>query len=63
MPFQSKAQMRWAFATRQPFAKEWADMTDETKLPERVRPHTTSFFHPRHQAKVVNAGGASKPRS
>ena len=33
MPFVSKAQQKWAFATKQPFAKEWAAMTDESKLP------------------------------
>lgn len=33
MPFVSRAQQRWAFATNQPFAKEWAAMTDESKLP------------------------------
>ena len=33
MPFVSRAQQRWAFATKQPFAKEWAEMTDESKLP------------------------------
>ena len=33
MPFVSKAQQRWAFATKQPFAKDWAAMTDESKLP------------------------------
>lgn len=27
MPFQSQAQWRWAFATNQPFAREWAKMT------------------------------------
>lgn len=35
MPFKSKAQMRWAFATHQPFAKEWALKTKNAKnLPE-----------------------------
>jgi hypothetical protein len=24
MPFKSKAQHRWAFATKQPFARRWA---------------------------------------
>lgn len=53
MPFVSKAQMRWAFATKQKFAKDWAAMTNEKAIPERVHPHTTQFFHPRHKAKVV----------
>jgi hypothetical protein len=38
MPFQSKAQQRWAFATKQPFAKEWAGMTDEKRLPAYKNP-------------------------
>lgn len=38
MPFQSKRQMRWAFATRQPFARRWARATRAPKrLPERAR--------------------------
>lgn len=35
MPFKSKSQERWAFATKQPFAKEWAGKTDQKKLPEK----------------------------
>ena len=38
MPFASRAQMRWAFATKQPFAEEWAAMTDERKLPAYKNP-------------------------
>lgn len=38
MPFQSKAQQRWAFSTGQPFAKEWAAMTDEKRLPAYKNP-------------------------
>ena len=38
MPFQSRAQQRWAFATKQPFAEEWAQMTDERKLPAYKNP-------------------------
>lgn len=37
MPFKSKKQEAWAFATKQPFAKEWAKKTDESKLPVRVK--------------------------
>ena len=33
MQFVSKAQQKWAFATKQPFAKQWAAMTDESSLP------------------------------
>jgi len=37
MPFRSKAQMRWAYATKQPFADEWAAMTNNPKaLPAYV---------------------------
>ena len=39
MPFQSKAQARWAFATKQPFAEKWAHATPDIKaLPQHVRP-------------------------
>ncbi len=42
MPYVSKAQMRWAFATKQSFAKEWADKTkDPSKLPEHKKPGKT----------------------
>jgi hypothetical protein len=36
MPFVSKKQEAWAFATKQPFAKKWADMTDQSSLPKKV---------------------------
>lgn len=32
MPFKSLKQEKWAFATHQPFAKEWADKTDQKSL-------------------------------
>ncbi len=35
MPFKSKVQQKWAFATHQPFAKDWAAVTNEKALPER----------------------------
>jgi len=38
MPFVSKAQQKWAFATKQPFAQEWAAMTNESKLPAYKNP-------------------------
>jgi hypothetical protein len=37
MPFKSKQQEKWAFATKQPFAKEWADKTVQKGLPKRVK--------------------------
>jgi len=36
MPFVSKKQEAWAFATHQPFAKKWADMTDQSSLPKKA---------------------------
>jgi hypothetical protein len=36
MPFVSKKQQRFAFATKQPWAKEWASKTDFSTLPESV---------------------------
>lgn len=38
MPFVSEQQRKFAFATRQPWAKEWAKHTPKGKLPKRVRP-------------------------
>lgn len=39
--FDSKAQMRWAFATHQPFAKRWGEATElagrSKALPARKR--------------------------
>ena len=35
MPFESKAQARWAFATKKKFAKDWAKKTDYKKIPEK----------------------------
>lgn len=45
MPFVSKAQQRWAFSTHQPFAKEWASMTDESKLPPYKNPKRNVLKH------------------
>lgn len=36
MPFDSKAQSKWAFATGQPFADEWAKKTSYDDLPDRA---------------------------
>lgn len=38
MPFKSRQQEKWAFATGQPFAKEWAAVTDQKKLKARAKP-------------------------
>ena len=35
-PFLSKSQRKWAFATHQPWAKEWESKTKNKKLPEKV---------------------------
>lgn len=37
MPFKSKRQQRLFFATMPELAKEWAEKTDFSKLPEKVR--------------------------
>jgi hypothetical protein len=36
MPFTSLKQEKWAFATKQPWARRWAKQTDESKLPDYV---------------------------
>jgi hypothetical protein len=38
MPFKSKAQKRWAFSTKQPWADKWAKLTGKKKLPAHVKP-------------------------
>ena len=38
MPFKSKAQVRFAFATKKPWAQQWADETASIKaLPEKAK--------------------------
>ena len=38
MPFKSKAQQRWMFATHPEMAKRWAEVTPDIKdLPQHVR--------------------------
>ncbi len=37
MPFKSRDQEKWAFATGQKFAKQWANMTDQKNLPKKVK--------------------------
>ena len=34
MPFESVKQEKWAFSTKQPFAKKWAGMTNQKNLPD-----------------------------
>ena len=36
MPFVSRAQQRFAFATKQPWAKKFAAATDFSRLPDRA---------------------------
>lgn len=37
MPFESKAQQRWAFENKPEMAKKWAKVTDFSHLPERIK--------------------------
>lgn len=37
MPFRSKQQQKFMFATMPEVAKEWAEKTDFSKLPKKVR--------------------------
>lgn len=37
MPFKSRQQEKWAFATKQPFAKKWADITNQKSLPNKKK--------------------------
>jgi len=44
MPFVSQDQAKWAFATKQPFAKEFAAKTKSiSALPKKVKPSTTNY--------------------
>ena len=43
MPFVSKAQERWAFSTHQPFAHQWANMTNQKSLPKRKKNGKASY--------------------
>lgn len=47
MPFVSRAQERWAFSTGQPFAKQWAAITDQKALPARkaAKPHVLKHVY------------------
>ena len=65
MPFQSKAQERWAFSTGQPFAKQWAAMTNQQALPQRVDRQKESQVSAFDQlaAKLANRPGVSNPRA
>lgn len=52
MPFASKAQQRFAFGTKQPWAKEFADKTDFKDLPERVGKRSTKRSQKRQQRRA-----------
>ena len=55
MPFQSTSQMRFAFATKKPWAKRWADETPDIEgLPKKKR---TS---PRRKAVMKMLGKLTK---
>jgi len=45
--FDSKAQWRWAFATKKPWARRWAEATEasgkEAVLPKRRKPPTSAY--------------------
>lgn len=55
MPFVSRAQEQWAFATHQPFARQWAAITDQRSLPARVakprKPHVLRDVYGHKNAK------------
>jgi hypothetical protein len=51
MPYRSKQQWRWAFATKQPFARKWAH---ETKSSYRSLPHK--------KTKTKSSGGRRRGR-
>ena len=53
-PFHSKAQWRWAFATKAPFAEKWAHQV------EAERGKVTGF---RSLPRNKSGGGASKTRA
>jgi len=44
VPFKSRKQQRWAYATDQPFAKEWSDETNFDSLPESKMPRLIEVY-------------------
>jgi hypothetical protein len=60
MPFVSRKQEAWAFATRQPFAKQWAAMTDQSSLPVRKGKSVSNFD--KLASKLAQRPGVSNPR-
>ena len=58
MPFRSVAQEKWAFATHQKFSKDWASITDQKSLPQKVKSHHKGVI--RHMMKVHKKNKYSK---
>ena len=58
MPFESKKQSAWAFATGQPWAKEWADKTDYKRLPKKKLPYHVKKSEPLLVIKALGASSA-----
>jgi hypothetical protein len=56
MPFQSKQQAKFAFATKQSWAKEWADKTNFSKLPKKKKKKSISKM-PIEKAIGTTSGG------
>jgi hypothetical protein len=58
MPFQSKAQQRWMFANHPDMAKEWAEKTDFSKLPDNKVPVSRHKHHcERYGTRCPDSGG------
>ena len=54
MPFKSKKQEAWAFATKQPFAKDWSSITDQQSLPERIQEKSESRAEAARNSRITN---------
>jgi hypothetical protein len=61
MPFESRAQQRWMFANHPEMAKEFAEKTDFSKLPEKKGDTIPAGRHKHHCERYGNrcpdAGG------
>jgi hypothetical protein len=62
MPFASKKQQRWAFASKQPFAKRWAKATDQSALKDAGTDAGASAHGPGGLLATPGLSGGKKKR-
>ena len=57
MPFVSKKQAKFAFGTKQPWAKEWAEKTDFSKIPDKKKKKKSILHMPLQKSDGGGMGG------